>query len=168
MEVLNKFGFEPILFLAQVVNFIIIFVVMKKFLYAPLLKILNERKNKIDEGLKQSEQANKLLQQTLEKEGDILKKAQFEAKRIIDDAKRRHDAIIAESEDAAKKRVEKMISDAKNQINQETLDAQKRLAGKVSDIAAQMLTKSLLGFFDPKDQEKLVKQAISRLKKKAD
>jgi F-type H+-transporting ATPase subunit b len=43
MELLKNFGFEPVLFLAQVVNFLVIFLVMKKFLYAPLVKMLEER-----------------------------------------------------------------------------------------------------------------------------
>ena len=76
MEILNNFGFEPILFFAQIVNFLIIYLVLKKFLYKPLLKVLNDRKHKIEEGLKSAEESNRLLKETIDKEQEILKNAQ--------------------------------------------------------------------------------------------
>ena len=82
MEILNNFGFEPILFFAQIVNFLIIYLVLKKFLYKPLLKVLNDRKHKIEEGLKSAEESNRLLKETIDKEQEILKNAQLDAKKV--------------------------------------------------------------------------------------
>src|SRR5437870_10658982 len=57
MEILKNFGFEPILFIAQIVNFVIIYLILKKFLYKPVLKLLKDRKQTIAGGLKQAEES---------------------------------------------------------------------------------------------------------------
>ena len=43
MEILNNFGFQPTLFIAQIVNFLILAYVFKRFLYKPILKTLKDR-----------------------------------------------------------------------------------------------------------------------------
>ncbi len=68
MEILNNFGFEPILFVAQIVNFVIIYLLLKKFLYKPVLKLLKERRDIITKGLKQAEESARLLEETVQKE----------------------------------------------------------------------------------------------------
>ncbi len=168
MEVLENFGFEPILFIAQIVNFLIIFIVMKKFLYKPLLKVMEERKKKIEEGLKDAEESNRLLKETIDKEQEILKNAHIEAKKLLEEAKTKHDALLLKTEADTKAKVEKMISDARIQINTESIQASKNLSQKVSKLAAKMLEESLVGFFKPEDQDVVIRNALKKLKEKAD
>ena len=59
MDILENFGVEPVLLLAQIVNFAILLFILKRFLYKPILKVLEERKNKIETSMKQSEQIQK-------------------------------------------------------------------------------------------------------------
>lgn len=168
MEILENFGFEPILFIAQIVNFLIIFLVMKKFLYKPLLKVMNERKKKIEEGLKNAEESNRLMTETIEKEQEILKNAHLEAKKLLAEAKAKHDELLLKTEEDTRLKIEKMISDARTQINTESAQAEKYLTQKISKLAAAMLEESLSGFFKPEDQEIVIKNALKRLKNKAD
>ena len=49
MEIIKQFGINPILLAAQVVNFIVLLFIFKKLLYKPILKVLDERKKKIEE-----------------------------------------------------------------------------------------------------------------------
>lgn len=168
MEILKNFGFEPILFFAQIVNFLIIFLIMKKFLYKPLLKVMNDRKQKIEEGLRSAEQSNILLTETIKKEQEILKNAQLEAKKLLAEAKTKHDAIIQQTEEETKKRIERMLADAKAQIYIDTAAAEKRLRQEVARVSARMLEQSLTGFFASEDQEAIIKKALKNLKKKVD
>lgn len=168
MEILKNFGFEPILFIAQIVNFLVIFFVMKKFLYAPIQKTLEDRKRKIDEGLRSAEESTRLMQETIDKEAEILKKAHEEATKLIADAKSKHDAILQQTHETTRLRVEKMLEDARNQINLETVQAEKRLSAHVSKIAVQFLQQGLRGFFGSQEQEAIMKIALKKLKKKAD
>ncbi len=50
-DLISKLGIEWKLLLAQIVNFVILFLVLKKFLYKPLLNFMNNRRQKIADGL---------------------------------------------------------------------------------------------------------------------
>ncbi len=73
MEIIKNFGLNPILLAAQIVNFLIIFFILKKFLYKPVLNVLNKRQVTIKEGLKQAEEARVKLEKVVIEEKDILK-----------------------------------------------------------------------------------------------
>src|SRR4030067_222054 len=72
MEVLEDFGVEPILLLAQVVNFVILLYILKRFLYKPILKVLEERKKRIETSVKQSEDIQKRFDEMSKKQTEIL------------------------------------------------------------------------------------------------
>ena len=59
MDILSQFGVKPILLAAQVVNFLILLFILKKFLYGPILKVLSERRKKIEDSLKNVEEIEK-------------------------------------------------------------------------------------------------------------
>ena len=72
MEILKNFGIQPTLLLAQIVNFTIILFVLKKFFYKPITKVLEERKRRIEESLKNADEIEAKLQKTAEKTAQIL------------------------------------------------------------------------------------------------
>ena len=61
MEIINNFGLDPLLLGAQIVNFLIIFFILKRFAYKPVLDILKKREDSIKEGLRQAEEGKKIL-----------------------------------------------------------------------------------------------------------
>jgi len=75
MEIFNQFGINPLLLLAQVVNFAVLLFILKRFLYKPILKVLEERKKRIEESLKNAEEIEKRLVETAELEEEILAKS---------------------------------------------------------------------------------------------
>lgn len=165
MEILNNFGFEPILFLAQIVNFLIIYWLLKKFLYKPVLKLLEDRKHKIVQGLKNAEESARLLEETIQKEEKILNQAQEKAKKLIEEAKAQSDIMLKQSIEETRKKVDTMLLEAREQIKYETGIAQKRLEVNISKLAVSFLEKSLQGLFGNKEQEVIMKNALKKLKK---
>ena len=85
MEIIQKFGLEARLFLFQLVNFLIIVFVLKKFLFAPLKKMLDERKRKIEQSLQDAENAKIILGNAAEEKKKIL----AEAKSSVDSERHR-------------------------------------------------------------------------------
>lgn len=133
-------------------------------MYKPVLKLLDERKKKISEGLKQAEESARILEQTTQKEEQILKKTQIESKKLLDEAREQREAMMLQSTEETKKQVEKMISDARNQIKQESDEASKNLELQVSKLAIEFLEKSLKGLFSDKEQELVMKNAMEKMK----
>ncbi|MBI2025879.1 MAG: F0F1 ATP synthase subunit B [Candidatus Levybacteria bacterium] len=165
MEFLKNLGFDPIMLGAQILNFLIIFYLLKRFLYKPVMDMIKKREDKITQGLKQAEVAAKTLEKALEDEKKILSKAQSQSQKIIEEARLQAGLLSAQIEESARAQTQKLISDAHSQIAQETLEAERRISEKTSDLAREILLKSLTGVFSQSEQKKIVEKAIKNIKK---
>jgi F-type H+-transporting ATPase subunit b len=165
MEMLGEFGINPVLLAAQIVNFLIIFYIVKRFALKPILEMLNKREKTIKDGLQQAEEARALLDKATEKERVLLRKAQTEAKELLADAKREREEMLAQNEERTRVQTEKMLQDAKMQIAAETKEAEKRLSAQVSALAVQFLQKSAEQLFTDKEQKLVLDNALKKLKK---
>src|SRR5581483_10771761 len=88
MELFRDFGFEPTLFFAQIINFLILAYVFKRFLYKPILKVLKDREHKIKQGLKDADQAAADRQNAEAERERIIKQAGVEAEKILTETKK--------------------------------------------------------------------------------
>lgn len=168
MEILGKFGIDPILLVAQIVNFLIILFVVKKFALKPILQMLRNREATIKTGLEQAEKAQKLLEETAEKEKEILKKAHSQARELLDEAKKQGEELLATSESKTQAQIEKMLADARVQIATETNQAEKRMIAHISELAISMIEKSSSELFTGKEQNLIIDRALKTFKKKSD
>ena len=65
-QLFSQLGIDWHLLLSQAVNFFLVFVVLRLFVYKPLLALLHERKHKIEEGLTKADEAGKRLKEVEE------------------------------------------------------------------------------------------------------
>src|SRR5258706_5420260 len=119
MEILTNFGVEWNLLLAQIVNFLIIFFVLKKFFYKPIATALDDRKQKIVESLKNAETIEKKLTATEEKTAKLISDARREAQTIIDSARKESVELTSQARLETQKMVESMQEKAHAQIELE-------------------------------------------------
>ena len=164
MDILKTFGVDPVLVGAQIINFLIIFYLLKKFLYKPVLGMLKKREDKIQEGIKQAEEARITMEKTLAEEKKILNKAQTEAKNILEDARLKSLETSREIEANAKKQAERIVIQAKEVIEQESKNAESKLTQKISLVASDLLTESLKGLFNEKDQKQILNKTLKTIK----
>ena len=97
-ELFHQFGVNWQLLGAQMVNFAILLLVLKKFAYGPLLSMLHERRKRIAEGLEAAEASQKRLA-----EADAQKAS------ILADARKESLGIVQQGEQLAKERVRFML-----------------------------------------------------------
>ena len=100
-KILAEFGIQPVLLAAQVVNFLILLFLLKKFLYRPILNVLETRKERIAQSLKQAEEIEKRLTEISEEEQKRILKAASEGEKIIKEAQDSRLAIIDEAKKEA-------------------------------------------------------------------
>lgn len=166
MESFAQFGLNPILLTAQIINFLVVFFVLKKFLYKPILDTLKNREKTIKDGLKQAEEARLLMENTAKKEAEILKKAQTEAKQLLEETRSQRDEMLKEAEAMTRTQTEAMLKEAREQISFETAAAEKRLSAHISQLATTFLQKSVSELFSDEDQDRIMKNAVKKLKEK--
>lgn len=165
MEFLNELGFNATLFVAQIINFVIIFFILKKIMYKPVLDIIQKRDKEIKKGFKDKEDAEIMLQQAEEKEVKIISNAQKNAEKIVSDAKLEANEAKAQIEEGSKKEAERIINQARETIAQESKIAEDHLTNKIGTIAIGLVEKSLKGVFGKKEQGLILKKAETELRK---
>ena len=106
MQLISALGLDWKVFLAQLVNFTILYLLIKKFALGKIIALMDKRQQVISEGLENAQKAEKTLAQATEKEAAVIAKARTEAKEIIGEARGQ-----------AKVVGDKVIADAKEQAN---------------------------------------------------
>lgn len=163
MEIFNQFGVNPILLAAQVVNFLILLFILKRFLYKPLLKVLNERKQKIAESLKNAESIERNLQQIQEESEKIMAKTLQEAQKILDQTNEVATQILADANRKAEQILLKATDDGKKIIQlqkQILMDQVKESAGSlVTLVFEKVIGKKITR----EDQQKLIEKEVKNL-----
>src|SRR5436305_8906367 len=86
-ELLNTFGVEWPKFLAQLILFIVVYFVLKKFAFGPIIAMLEERRKLIEEGQLNAQKIKQQLAEAEQRHAEILAKANAEAQRMIDQAR---------------------------------------------------------------------------------
>jgi F-type H+-transporting ATPase subunit b len=168
MEILGNFGINPILLVAQIVNFLIVFYIVKRFALQPIMTLLRNREKTIKDGLQQAEEARLMLEQAEEKEREILQIAQKEAKAMLAEAKKQRGELLEQAQEDTRKQTERMLEEARGQISFETAQAEKRLTAHISELAITMIEKSAKELFTEKEQSDVMERALKNLKKKVD
>src|SRR3989338_5763860 len=112
MEILKNFGIQPTLLLAQIVNFLIILFLLKKFFYKPIVKALEDRKKRIEESLTNAQSIEEKLQKTEEQSKQILDQAQTRAQVLINEAKGEAQKIADQATFEARQIIEQAKSEA--------------------------------------------------------
>lgn len=160
MEVLAKLGIDWKLLTAQAVNFLILLWVLKRYAYKPILKALEARTKKIEQGLKDAEASQTKLQGVIEEEKKILAAAREEARSILveaegnakkrdammlDETKEKIDRMIAEADTHLADQQAKLLREAKEELAGAVLLATERiLQNKVdAEVDAEVIKKSL-------------------------
>jgi F-type H+-transporting ATPase subunit b len=165
MELIERFGVNPILLVAQIINFAIILFLLKRFLYKPILDMLRKREEDIKTGVKQAEEGRLTLEKSLEEGKNILKLAQIQAKKVMEDARGQATKTAEQIDENARTQAEKLLKEAKQQIEEDTKKAEQALSKKVVDLSKEIAIKSVGQFFSKKDEENIIAKTIRQIEK---
>src|SRR5438045_9159980 len=82
-------GWDPKLFFSQVISFIIVAYLLKRFAYKPILGVLEQRRQQIAQAHLNAEKIKQQLAEAEQRHAEILAKANAEAQKMIEAARRR-------------------------------------------------------------------------------
>jgi len=165
MEILKTFGLNPYLTIAQIVNFLILLYILKRYLYPPLFKVFKKREELVKESLEKAEQSEKALENAKAQEKEVIKKAKVTADDILKEAREQATDILKQAEAKTKEQTDKMLNDAKTQIELETAAAQEELNNYVLKLSLEILKKSLSNVISEKEQSEIVEKAMKEMQK---
>ncbi len=163
MEILNQFGVQPVLLAAQVVNFLILLFILKKFLYKPILKVLDQRRKTIADSLKNAEEIEKKLLLTEEEKEKILAKTSLEAQKLIDETKKEIELMKEEGQNQAQQLAEQIIKKGEESAKAGVEKMRQEMMSNMAEIVGMVSEKVAKGAFDKKKQKEIVEREVRNL-----
>ena len=149
----------------MVLSFSMILFILKKFAWKPILKALKERENTIDTALKSADKAREEMEQLKVSNEKIIKEAKNERDNLLKEAHQVKDNILSEAKQKANSEANKIIEDAKRKIESVKVAAldeiKNQVAGFSVEIAEKILKKKLE---KTKDQKDLINELIDEIK----
>lgn len=158
---MEKLGLNLGYLFVQIFNFAIIFVILRAWVYKPILGLLERRRTAIAEGLEDARIAAEARQNAEEEAQQVLAEAQTNASKIIREANERAETqgreIVAEAEaDAAKKREEALAD-----VDSDRERILGELRGQVGALAIAAAQKLINASLDEQRQRALIDQFFS-------
>ncbi len=124
-------------FFAQVVVFFLLVIFTMKFVWPPIAKALDDRAQKIADGLSAADKAKAELTNANKRVEDELAKSKTETAARLADAERRAQAIVEEAKAKATEEGSKIIAAAKAEAEQQTIQAREALREQVAALAVK-------------------------------
>ena len=165
MEILKDFGVEPLLLLAQIVNFAILLFVLKRFLYKPILKVLEERKKKVEASVEQAQEIEKRFEETSTKQEELLEKAKRESGKIIEEAKNEAKMLSEQLQRETAQQTEETLKRARETTRLEKLQIIEEAKEEIVDLVGVATEKVAAKSLSKLDKQRLVKEAVREVGK---
>lgn len=163
MELFSKLGINPILLITQIVNFLILLFLLKKFLYKPILGILEKRRNYIKESMKKADEAVKEKKEMEKEREKKLRELRTKSEEIINQAKLAGEVRRKEIIEKAEKEAQEILSKAKKEIASEKEKIMEEVRLKTTDLALLAVSRVLKKGIDIKLQQELIQDALTEL-----
>lgn len=158
-------GFSPQAFIIQLVTFVIVFFLLKKFAFDKIVQMLDNRHKVIDEGVRHGQQM-KAEREKFEKEiSQTARNARHQADEIIGDAQKEAREIVREAEKAAHKKSEIILADAEARIGEEVAQAKRRVEKDVAELVSEATEAIVEEKVDAKKDAALIDKAIKKGRK---
>jgi len=156
LDILERLGINPAFLLSQVVNFLILFAGLYFLLWKPILKMFDQRKERIQQGLEDAERAREERERAEAEFDKRLEEAAQERERIIaratDEAQEERKAMLAQAEQDA----EKVLIEAGEEAESERERILEDLRGQVAVLAIAAANRLIGEALDEERQRRLV------------
>lgn len=157
---IGALGFNGKAFLIQLVTFVIALLILKKYAFGPISKIMLERRETIEAGVKLGEDMRKeRLQMNTEVE-EVLRKARKDADGIIATANESARETIREAEAKAHDKADNIIADAKARTEQDVVRARQQLESEIVGLISDATETIIEEKVDSKKDAALIDKAL--------
>jgi len=150
-------------FIVQILSFAILFVLLKKYAFGPLVAVMQKRQEQIENNIKNAEQQRQEAEQFIKEQQAALQKAREEAHEIIERAKASSVKQAEEIVEAAKAEAERIKEQTLQEIQLEKERAVQALREQVGALSVLLASKMIEKELDVKQQSKLIDDIMKQV-----
>lgn len=163
-QIIADFGVKPVLLAAQIVNFLVLFLILKKFLYPPILKVLEQRREIVANSIDNAEKIEQRLQRLEDESSQKLAEVSKEAQKILDTASNSADEIISKAHQQAQADIERMLEKGQQSLLQEREKMQREMREELMQLVVLGIEKTAGKVLEQADHQKILEKQIADLK----
>ena len=149
--------------LGQTLAFVIFVAICWKYVWPPIIAIMEEREKRIADGLDAAKKADDSLEEAQLAFDQEINKAKAEAAEILEKANSRASQIVNDATEKAEVEAEKILSSASKTIENDVNKAKEELRQKMSELIIDTSEKILGDEISPEKHQELLKKAASEL-----
>lgn len=160
---MEQLGINWGLLIAQIVNVVLLVWLLTRFLYTPILNLLNERTRRIQESLREADQVKEQLANAKRDYDAEIAKARQEAAGILAQAQERARVQASEIVAQARQEADRTRAEAREQAMQEREQILREVKGQVAELVTLTATKVLGAELSAKGHDQLIAESLSQL-----
>ena len=150
--------------LFQIINFGILILILKKFLYQPILTIINQRNKKIEDSIKAAEATLKEKTKIEEIKKQAIIEAEKEAVKIVEAARNESDKTAKQILDSAKTEAETEVDKKLKTLSEKLADEEKQITSRITDLVIKATSQVLQDNLSLSQQKNIINKEIKKLK----
>ena len=162
-QILDTFGVTLPTFIAQCISFAIVAFLLNRFAYKPILKVLDERRDKIEAGLKNAEKIQAELAETEAARQKVLDEANAQANKMIEEARESAERVRETETQKAIAEAEGIITKAREAAEQDRVRMLAELKQEVGRLVVQTTGQVTGKVLTPEDQQRLADEAKAQV-----
>lgn len=164
-DCMEALGIEPLYLIAQLVNFAVVFFLLRKFLYKPVLTMLDKRKAEVADSIDRANRMKTEEEKLKEKHEKLIADAKKEARSIIDEAKKQLEKQKKELVAKAHEQSADILAKAKTQAEQLMKENEGTMRKQAVELASAMVVKIVPQVMSSDDHRKLIATHLKDLEK---
>jgi F-type H+-transporting ATPase subunit b len=145
-----------------IINFIVLFVLLRLFLYKPVMKMLDERAKRTKEGMELAEATKKEYEQSKVEVQKQIEKGRQEAQAIIAQALQTGERLKEESREEASKQAETIVDRTRAELESEREKILQDLRREFVDISIAAAEKVIKETLDKEKHRKLIEETLQQ------
>jgi F-type H+-transporting ATPase subunit b len=160
---LGTLGIDGGIFAAQLVNFLVVLLVLWKFAYKPIVKMLDQRSERIERSLKDAEHVEKRVAALEDERKALLAETRAETAKMMETARTEAEALKADLVEKAKREVERVVVNGKAQLKNDQEAMLRDARREMVEIAVSAARKILADGVDEKKAASLAEEVVRKL-----
>jgi F-type H+-transporting ATPase subunit b len=153
-------GFDLKAFIIQLVTFLLIFYILKRFAFGRIVDLLEKRRQTIEDGVTLSAKMAQEKEKLDKEVARLRAEARRESEQLLDDTKAQAIAILKEAETNAAERANQIIEEARAKIDDETARARRNLEKEMVDLVVEATEAVTREKLDAKKDGVLITEAL--------
>ena len=150
-DLFGTLGIDGTALLLQTISFIILVIILAKWIYPPIAAMLDRHDQKIEDAMKAAEEAKQHASESEAKTAEILEQSRTDAAGIIEAAKAEAAEIVSKAEADATTRAENIVANARADFERDVEQARAALRGEMVELVAMATEKVIDAKIDAED-----------------